>query len=273
MNIGFIGTGNMGGALAAAAARAAAGNGRLGGRILLCDNDSAKAGALAARIGGEVVTLDEIFAAVDIIFFGVKPQGLRALADESAALLAARISGGRTPLAVTMAAGVELEKFSGYFPGIPAIRIMPNTPVSVGEGMIFWCAGDGVSDAARGDFLAVMSCAGRLCELPEKQIDAAGALSGCGPAFVYMFIDALADGGVAAGLARSVAREAAVQTVFGSAALARETGKHPGELKDAVCSPGGTTIEGVRTLEERAFRAAVTDAVIAAYEKTAKLSH
>ena len=192
----------------------------------------------------------------------MKPQGLRALADESAALLAARISGGRTPLAVTMAAGVELEKFSGYFPGIPAIRIMPNTPVSVGEGMIFWCAGDGVSDAARGDFLAVMSCAGRLCELPEKQIDAAGALSGCGPAFVYMFIDALADGGVAA-----------VQTVFGSAALARETGKHPGELKDAVCSPGGTTIEGVRTLEERAFRAAVTDAVIAAYEKTAKLSH
>ena len=178
MNIGFIGTGNMGGALAAAAARAAAGNGRLGGRILLCDNDSAKAGALAARIGGEVVTLDEIFAAADIIFFGVKPQGLRALADESAALLAARISGGRTPLAVTMAAGVELDKFSGYFPGIPAIRIMPNTPVSVGEGMIFWCAGDGVSDAARGDFLAVMSCAGRLCELPEKQIDAAARFLG-----------------------------------------------------------------------------------------------
>lgn len=273
MNIGFIGTGNMGGALAAAAARAAAADERLGGRILLCDSDASKAATLAARIGGEAVSLGEIFSESDIVFFGVKPQGLRALAAESAKSLAERLLHGDAPLAVTMAAGVELEKFSGYFPGIPAIRIMPNTPVSVGEGMIFWCAGDGVSDAARVDFLAVMSCAGRLCELPEKLIDAAGALSGCGPAFVYMFIDALADGGVAAGLPRSVAREAAVQTVLGSAALARESGLHPGELKDAVCSPGGTTIEGVRTLEERAFRAAVTDAVIAAYEKTAKLSH
>ena len=87
-----------------------------------------------------------------------------------------------------------------------------------------------------------------------------------------MFIDALADGGVAAGLPRAVAREAAIQTVLGAASLARESGAHPGELKDAVCSPGGTTIEGVRLLENRAFRSAVTDAVVAAYEKTARLS-
>ncbi len=273
MNIGFIGTGNMGGALAAAAARAMAEKEHTGGRVLLCDSDTAKAEALAARTGGEAVTLADIFDRSDIIFFGVKPQGLSALSAEARGYISARLERGSAPLAVTMAAGVALEKFCGYFTGLPVIRIMPNTPVSVGEGMIFWCAGEGVSAAEREDFLAVMSCAGRLCELPEKLIDAAGALSGCGPAFVYMFIDALADGGVAAGLPRAVAREAAVQTVLGAAALARESGKHPGELKDAVCSPGGTTIEGVRTLEERAFRAAVTDAVIAAYEKTAKLAH
>lgn len=273
MNIGFIGTGNMGGALAAAAARAAKGNERLGGKLLLCDSDALKAAALAGRIGGEAVALDKIFADCDVIFFGVKPQGLAALAAEAKAPLASRLCGGSAPLAVTMAAGVSLERFCGLFPDLPAIRIMPNTPAAVGEGMIFWCAGEDVTAAHRADLTDIMSAAGRLCELPEKLIDAAGALSGCGPAFVYMFIDALADGGVAAGLPRAAAREAAVQTVIGAATLARESGKHPGELKDDVCSPGGTTIEGVRTLEERAFRAAVTDAVVAAYEKTAKLSH
>ncbi len=182
MNIGFIGTGNMGGALAAAAARAVAENGHIGGRVLLCDSDTAKAEALAARTGGEAVTLADIFDRSDIIFFGVKPQGLSALSAEARGYISARLERGSAPLAVTMAAGVALEKFCGYFTGLPVIRIMPNTPVSVGEGMIFWCAGEGVSAAESGAFLAVMSCAGRLCELPEKLIDAAGALSGCGPA-------------------------------------------------------------------------------------------
>ena len=137
--------------------------------------------------------------------------------------------------------------------------------------MIFWCAGAGVDDAARESFARIMSKAGRLSELPEGLIDAAGALSGCGPAFVYMFIDALADGGVAAGLPRAVAREAAIQTVLGAASLARESGAHPGELKDAVCSPGGSTIQGVRVLEEHGLRGAVMDAVIASYNKTKEM--
>ena len=175
MNIGFIGTGNMGGALAAAAARAVAENGHIGGRVLLCDSDTAKAEALAARTGGEAVTLADIFDRSDIIFFGVKPQGLSALSAEARGYISARLERGSAPLAVTMAAGVALEKFCGYFAGLPVIRIMPNTPVSVGEGMIFWCAGEGVSAAECGAFLAVMSCAGRLCELPEKLIDAASA--------------------------------------------------------------------------------------------------
>ena len=112
-----------------------------------------------------------------------------------------------------------------------------------------------------------MTGAWRFSPLPEKLIDAGSAVSGCGPAFVDLFIEALADGGVACGLPRAAAQEYAAQMVLGSARLVLESGKHPGALKDAVCSPGGTTIQGVRTLEEAGFRGAVMDAVIAAYEK------
>lgn len=112
---------------------------------------------------------------------------------------------------------------------------------------------------------------GQLDELDERMIDAASSVSGCGPAWAYQFIEALADGGVAAGLPRAKAQRYAAQMLLGSARMVLESGKHPGELKDAVCSPGGSTIQGVRLLEERAFRGAVTDAVLAAYEKTKEM--
>ena len=121
------------------------------------------------------------------------------------------------------------------------------------------------------EWLTAMAPAGRLDAVPESLIDAASAVSGCGPAWAYQFIEALADGGVAAGLPRAKAQEYAAQMLLGSARMVLETGKHPGELKDAVCSPGGSTIQGVRLLEERAFRGAVTDAVLAAFEKTKDL--
>ena len=120
-------------------------------------------------------------------------------------------------------------------------------------------------------FVEAMAGAGRFLKLEEKLIDAGSALSGSGPAFVDLFLEALADGGVACGLPRKQAIELAAQTLLGSAALCLETGKHPGELKDAVCSPGGTTIQGVRALEERGFRGAVIEAVIRTYEKNLKL--
>jgi pyrroline-5-carboxylate reductase len=148
---------------------------------------------------------------------------------------------------------------------------MPNTPVSVGEGTVLYTANSEVTDGEIADFKAAMKFAGVLDEIPEKLIDAASAVSGCGPAFVFMFIESLADGAVACGLPRDKALVYAEQTVLGAARLALESGKHPGELKDAVCSPGGSTIEGVRTLEEGAFRASAVDAVIAAYEKTKTL--
>lgn len=272
MTVGFIGAGNMGGALAGAVARAMEHNDEIAGEILVCDRDTERAAAVAKDIGGRAAASDEITDLCDIIFFGVKPQGLPALADELAPSIAAiRRQRRRPPLAVTMAAGVDIAKFEAMFCGLPVIRIMPNTPVSVGEGVVFWCAADGVAKDMRQAFWSIMSHSGELFEINESRIDAAGALSGCGPAFVYMFIEAMADGAVAAGLDRHTALRAATSTVIGAGMLLRELDCHPGELKDAVCSPAGTTIEGVRTLEERAMRAAVMDAVLAAYEKTAKL--
>jgi len=153
----------------------------------------------------------------------------------------------------------------------PIIRIMPNTPVSVGEGMILYDHTDNVPAEAVKVFCEMMRFAGRLDPLPEKLIDAGSAVSGCGPAFACLFLEALADGGVACGLPRDKAMEYATQMLLGTAKLALESGRHPGELKDAVCSPGGSTIAGVRALEQGSFRAAAMNAVEAAFVRTKEL--
>ena len=148
---------------------------------------------------------------------------------------------------------------------------MPNTPASIGKGMTLWCKNEYVSDTATLDFEKIMAKSGRLDAIPEKLIDAASAVSGCGPAFVYIFIEALADGAVECGLPRDKALLYACETLIGAAETVKASAKHPGELKDAVCSPGGSTIAGVRALEEGAFRASSAAAVIAAYKKTLTL--
>ena len=137
--------------------------------------------------------------------------------------------------------------------------------------MILYTCGEGVTGENERIFLEAMAGAGRFSALPERLIDAGSAVSGCGPAFADLFLEALADGGVACGLPRDQALELAAQMLLGSAKLALRSGKHPGALKDAVCSPGGSTIQGVRTLERAGFRSAVMEAVIAAYEKTLEL--
>lgn len=261
---GFIGTGNMGGALARAVCRKIPPS-----RVLLANRTAEKALALAKELGcGAAESNAALAEKAGFLFLGVKPQMMADLLREIRPVLARRSS--RFSL-VTMAAGVSIADVRRLSGGdYPVIRIMPNTPASIGEGMILYAA-DGVSGAELQEFLSAMSGAGRLSELPEALIDAGSAVSGCGPAFVDLFLEALADGGVACGLPRAKALEFAAQMTAGSAKLALESGKHPGELKDAVCSPGGTTIQGVRTLEEAGFRGAVTDAVIAAYEKTLEL--
>lgn len=260
---GFIGTGNMGGALAKAAAKCE------GNTLLLANRSREKAAALAAELGGEVV--DNISAArqADYLFLGVKPHLLAGMLEGIKEALAQRV--GRFVL-VSMAAGTEIawvrELAGGAY---PVIRIMPNTPCAVGEGMTLYACSEDVTEAEEQTFLAAMAGAGRFAKIEERLIDAGSAVSGCGPAFADLFVEALADGGVACGLPRAQAMEFAAQMMAGAAKLILETGKHPGELKDAVCSPGGSTIQGVRTLEMGGFRAAVTNAVIAAYEKTMEL--
>ena len=256
MKVGFLGAGNMGGALARAAAKA----GKF--EILLFDRDSAKAEALAKKIGAASVGCDTLASKCDVIFLGVKPNIIPTAIESIKGLIK------KEALIVSMAAATDIKKIEDCFGGaVKVIRIMPNTPAAVGEGMILYAA----NEAARADipaFLDVMSCAGVCDELDEKLIDAAACISGCGPAFVYMFAEALADGGVACGLPRDKALLYAAKTVKGAAEVILRTGEHPEALKDAVCSPGGTTIEGVHALEEGAFRATAENAVIAAYKKT-----
>lgn len=261
---GFIGTGNMGGALARAACKSLPSD-----QIFLSNRTVEKARALAEELDCRVADNTAIAESADFIFLGVKPQMMADLLAELAPSLGARQS---RFILVTMAAGLTIARIQELAGGqYPTIRIMPNTPASIGEGMVLYTCGEGVTKTEEQVFLDAMAGAGRLSPLPETLIDAGSAVSGCGPAFVDLFIEALADGGVACGLPRAAALEYAAQMVAGSAKLVLETGKHPGALKDAVCSPGGTTIQGVRVLEKAGFRGAVMDAVIAAYEKNADL--
>jgi len=263
-SFGFIGTGNMGGALVKAACKVVPHD-----EIFLFNRTPEKARALASELGCSLA-LDAaaIAGSADFIFLGVKPQMMAELLDEIAPALQKRTS--RFVL-VTMAAGLSIDNVRAMAGGsYPVIRIMPNTPVSVGEGMILYTS-SGVNASEEREFLTAMAGSGLFSKLPESLIDAGSAVSGCGPAYVDLFLEALADGAVACGLPRAQALQFAAQMTLGSARLALESGKHPAVLKDAVCSPGGTTIQGVRTLERAGFRSAVMDAVIAAYEKTKAL--
>ena len=261
--LGFIGTGNMGGALA----RAAAGSGE--NRLLLANRSQSKAAALAKELGGALSNNETVAGTADMIFLGVKPHLLPGVLAALQGVLSGRKS--RFVL-VSMAAGTEIARVRELAGGNwPVIRIMPNTPCAIGAGMILYACSENVTEEEEQRFLSAMRGAGRFVKLEERLIDAGSAVSGCGPAFVDLFVEALADGGVACGLPRAQAMELAAQMTAGAARLILETGKHPGQLKDEVCSPGGSTIQGVRALESAAFRAAVMNAVIAACEKTAEL--
>ena len=260
---GFIGTGNMGGALARAVCKGVPAD-----QVFLANRTPEKAKALAAELACRTADNTAIAEYADFIFLGVKPQMMRQALEPLQSQLAAR---NDEFVLVTMAAGLSMAAIRELAGGdYPVIRIMPNTPAAIGAGMIQYCC-DGVSSEAEAAFLHAMTASGRLDKLDESLIDAASSVSGCGPAWACMFLEALADGGVVCGLPRQKAMEYAAQMLLGTAQLVLESGKHPGLLKDQVCSPAGSTIQGVRTLEAAAFRGAVTDAVIAAYERTKQL--
>lgn len=262
-SIGFLGTGQMGGALARAAVK-----GAQGARVLLANRTPAKAQALADQLGCQATDNQTVAAQCQLIFLGVKPQMMEGLLKSIAPVLAGRKD--RFVLA-SMAAGLtarRIQELAGA--DYPVIRLMPNTPAEVGAGVIQFCGVD-VEPGELKDFQTLLAPAGLVDQVDEGLIDAACALSGCGPAFCALLAEALADGAVACGLPRDKARRYAAQTMEGTAKLMRQTGQHPGAVKDAVCSPGGSTIQGVRVLEANGFRAAAIDAVIAAFEKTQAL--
>ncbi|MBR6259790.1 MAG: pyrroline-5-carboxylate reductase [Oscillospiraceae bacterium] len=262
--IGFIGVGNMGGALARAVAAAVGGE-----RLVISDMDTEKTAKMSEELGCSIATAAEVTKTCRYIFLGLKPQVMPLVLEELKPVLAARED--RFVL-VTMAAGMAIARISELAGDkYPTIRIMPNMPAAVGAGMILFSCCPIITKEEKAEFLEMMSHSGELQELSEGLIDAGCALSGCGPAFAFMFIEALADGGVRCGLPRPAAMKLAAQTLFGSAKMVMEDGRHPGELKDAVCSPGGTTIEGVAALEKAGFRGAAMNAVIAAYEKTVNI--
>ena len=256
--VGFIGTGNMGSALARAAAKSG-----LADRILLSNRSKDKAIRLAAEIGGESLDNIEVAAQADYLFLGVKPQMLDGMLEGIHDTLSKRTD---RFVIVSMVAGKELGDLRELFAPQPVIRIMPNIPVGVGGGVTLFCGSDEVSDEEKAFLRGLLVHSGAVDELDETLLDAATGITGCGPAFAAIFAEALADGAVACGLPRQKALNYAAQMMKGTAQLL-ETGEHPAALKDRVCSPGGSTMQGVRTLEESAFRAAVMNAVIAAFEK------
>ena len=262
MTIGFIGTGNMGGALAIAAAKTEA-------QIFLCNRTPEKAEALAAQLGCKTATAQKISEFCDYIFLGVKPQMMGDLLASLAPALKART---RPFTLVSIAAGLTMDTLRQMAGGdYPVIRMMPNTPVAVGSGVILFDATDNTPAEAIEGFCDAMQFAGLVDRLPEALIDAGSAVSGCGPAFVSMFIEAMADGGVSCGLPRDKALWYAAFTLIGTAQLLLETGKHPGQLKDEVCSPGGSTIQGVKALEDGNLRSTVMSAIQAAHRRTQEL--
>ncbi len=259
--IGFIGAGNMGGALALAASRTDC-------SLYISDPDTFKAQTLCKKTGATLADNDTVCAVCDLIYLGVKPQMLAEVAKELTPTLQDR----QTPYClVSMCAGVTLERLSELFPGAAVIRIMPNTPVAVGAGMILYCFNEKATREQVDTFLYAMQHAGKVDLLDEALFDAGTSVSGCGPAFAYMFADALAKGGEECGLSYEQACAYASQMLLGAALMLQNDGRAPDALRQAVCSKGGSTIEGVKVLQNDNLEQTVINAVKASYKRNIEL--
>ncbi len=259
--LGFIGCGNMGGALITAAAATLK-----KGEIAVFDLDKEKVAKFEKEYGVAGVDIQTLASQADFVVLGVKPQVM----EKAVAPIAKTLRERKDVTVVTMAAGVSIAGVRSFIGGeVPVVRIMPNTPVAVGAGMILYAL-SGVNEEKHAAFRQYFEKAGKFDLIDESKIDAGSALSGCGPAFVYAFAEALADGAVECGVPRESAALYAAQTLKGAAEMLLKYG-HPADLKDAVCSPGGTTIAGIHALENSAFRGGVMEAVTAAYKRTLEL--
>lgn len=263
--IGCIGVGVMGSALMEAVLKTTKAT-----LVFVSDPDQKKCDEFCARTGcSKKKSNTELAKAVDILFLAVKPQYLDGVLAEIAGVL------HKETLVISMAAGVSLERIKKGLQGhVKLIRIMPNTPVAVGSGLIALAVDKENSRISSEELYFIkelLAPAGLVEQSSENLMDAVTAVSGSGPAYAYLFIDALADAGVRMGLPRDQALRYAAQTLKGAAEMVLETKTHPGILKDSVCSPGGTTIAAVNMLEEKGFRNAIIQAALAAWNRSIEL--
>ena len=264
--LAVLGAGMMGGALAQGLAQAGA---LPASNLRLFDVLPGKAQALADALEGAAVLPSALEAATgaDLVLLAVKPPQVLAVLTEIAPALAP------AQTVISIAAGVTLAKMEGCLPApIPVIRVMPNTPSLVGEGMAALCRGTHAGDENLRLAQSLFSAVGQSVEVEERLLDAVTGVSGSGPAYVFLIIEALSDGGVKQGLPRAVARQLAAQTVLGAARMVLSSDQHPAQLKDNVTTPGGTTIAGLSVLERAGLRAALIDAVEAAAARSRELS-
>lgn len=263
MKIGIIGCGNMGRAILGGLIKSGAASSQ---EVVV--SDASEANRLDAEEKFGVRTFSENAACAkeaDLVVFAVKPGVLPLAAADVRDVLR------EEQTVLSIAAGKSLSDLEALLGKKKIVRAMPNTPALVSEGITAWCGNEKIGEPEKAMVRTVLSSLGRCIEVREKLMSAVTAVSGSSPAFVFLFLEAMADAAVAEGMPRKEAYTFAAQTILGSAKLYLETEKHPGELKDMVCSPGGTTIEGVAELEKNGFRAAVIAAVRAAAEKARSL--
>jgi pyrroline-5-carboxylate reductase len=266
MRIGFIGAGHM----ATAIIEGVTASGLIGADQICAHDPAAERLAEFARRTGITAFAgnEEVIAASDTVVLAVKPQILPRVLEQAGGQIIAK-----RPLTVSIAAGIRLAHLDGWLgPDVPVVRVMPNLNVAVGQGMAAVAGNAVATDQQVESVLELFGAVGRAIELDERLFPAFTAAAGSSPAWVFLFIEALARGALAAGMTKSQAREAATQAVLGSAALLLSGDRHPWELIDQVSSPGGTTVAGLNVLEERGFSAAVVAAVAATIEREARLA-
>jgi pyrroline-5-carboxylate reductase len=236
--------------------------------VLVSDPNADRLQTLEKQYGVGVTSDNNAAAgATEVLLLAIKPQ----LFDRVTADLPTPGTAQQVPVVISILAGVPLSKLSAAFPEVPTIRVMPNTPATVGAGMSAIAAGPGVEPHHLERAKQVLQAVGETIEVPESLMDAVTGVSGSGPGYVAILIEALTDGGVCAGLPRAIAAQLALQTVLGTATLMHENSLHPAELKDRVTSPGGTTIAGIAALEKAGFRSAIIEAVQASAARSKEL--
>ena len=259
--LAIIGGGKIGEALLSGLVRRGGPDG-----IVVCERSAERANALAEKYGVAALDLADAAARARVLLIAVKPQDI----DSLLRVLAEHVDQGH--LVVSVAAGVPTARIEAALPpGIPVVRVMPNTPALVDEGMSVLSAGAHAGEAELDEAEALLAAVGRVRRVPESQQDAVTALSGSGPAYFFFLVEAMVDAGILLGLPRALAADLIVQTALGAAVMMRDSGEHPVQLREAVTSPGGTTIAAVRELERHGVRAALIAAIEAAHDRSVEL--